>query len=166
MRVQELFSRNGLIRWLVKPCRRQSSCSCSLMNLTMSATACETSMRLMAASRRSCSVTARCCCKFEITMSINAVSERPMVANFTSHTRENHTQHGTLHLGAAFAQLLLGWQCTNTAELCCWRVLEENNTPDMISFVVLNWYEVCLMYSPVFKAGEWRIVCGEKQQAS
>lgn len=81
--VQGVFSRNGLTLWLEKPTKRQSSCSCSVIYLMMSLTAKDTGIRLIAPSRRSCSVIQRCCWRFETTMSINAVSERPMVNNFT-----------------------------------------------------------------------------------
>lgn len=77
--MQELFSRKGLTFWLENPTRRQSSCSCSLMYLTMSDTATETGIRLIAASLLNCSVTARCCCNVETIMSITAVSDRPML---------------------------------------------------------------------------------------
>lgn len=78
-RMQLLFSRNGLFFCELKPTSRQSSCSCSLMNFMISITACETEIRLIAASRRSCSVIWRCCCKLEIIMSITAVSDRPIL---------------------------------------------------------------------------------------
>lgn len=77
--VQELFSLKGLTFWLENPTRRQSSCSCSLINRTMSATATDTGIRLIEASLLSCSVTARCCCKVDTIMSITAVSDRPML---------------------------------------------------------------------------------------
>lgn len=79
MILQELFSRNGLTFWLEKPTSRQSSCSCSVTYLTMSAAACVTGMRWMAASRRSCSTMPRCCCRLLLIRSMTAVSERPMV---------------------------------------------------------------------------------------
>lgn len=85
--LQELFSRNGFTFWLEKPTSRQSSASCSVTYFTMSATACETVIRWMAASRRSCSVIARCCCRFEAIISITAVSDSPMVNAFTGSFR-------------------------------------------------------------------------------
>lgn len=58
------------------------------MNLTMSETASDTGMRLMAASRRSCSVTALCCCNVDTIISITAVSDSPMLeAKQTTSTR-------------------------------------------------------------------------------
>lgn len=93
IKVQELFSRKGLILWLENPTRRQSSCSCSAMNLMMPATASDTGVLLIAASRRSCSVTALCCCNVDTTMSINAVSERPMLNNLLRLWRTNCTGH-------------------------------------------------------------------------
>ena len=87
--MQLLFSRNGLFFCELKPTRRQSSCSCSLINFMISITACETDMRLIAASRRSCSVIWRCCCKLEIIMSITAVSDRPIVKGVVEQPSEN-----------------------------------------------------------------------------
>uniref|UniRef100_A0A2M4D200 Putative secreted protein n=1 Tax=Anopheles darlingi TaxID=43151 RepID=A0A2M4D200_ANODA len=77
--LQELFSRNGFTFWLENPTSRQSSASCSVTYFTMSATACDTVMRWIAASRRSCSVIALCCCRFEAIISITAVSDNPIV---------------------------------------------------------------------------------------
>ena len=71
-----LFSRKGFDFCDEKPTSRQSSCSCSVMYFMMSSTALLTVIRFKAASRRSCSVTWRCCCKFDITMSITAVCVR------------------------------------------------------------------------------------------
>lgn len=55
---QLLFSLNGFTFWLEKPTSKQSSCSCSVTNFMISPTAWVTGMRWIAASRRSCSVTA------------------------------------------------------------------------------------------------------------
>lgn len=79
---QELFSRKGLTFWLEKPTSKQSSASCSVTYLTMSATACVTGTRWIAASRLNCSVMARCCWRFEAMMSITAVSDSPMLERF------------------------------------------------------------------------------------
>lgn len=82
---QELFSRNGLTFWLEKPTSRQSSASCSVTYLTISATAWVTGTRWIEASRLNCSVMARCCWRFEAMMSITAVSDSPMVKSFGWH---------------------------------------------------------------------------------
>lgn len=80
--MQVLFSRKGLDFWDEKPTSKQSSCSCSVMYFMMSSTALLTVIRFRAASRRSCSVTRRCCCKFVITMSITAVYVQQKWKNF------------------------------------------------------------------------------------
>lgn len=77
--LQELFSRNGFTFWLENPTNRQSSCSCSVTYLTISAQACVTGIRWMDASRRSWSTMLRCCCRLLAIKSMTAVSERPMV---------------------------------------------------------------------------------------
>lgn len=79
--LHELFSRNGFTFWLEKPTSKQSSCSCSVTYLTISAQACDTAIRCMDASRRSWSTILLCCCKLVAIRSITAVSERPMVNN-------------------------------------------------------------------------------------
>lgn len=56
--LQLLFSRNGLTFWLENPTSKQSSCSCSVTYLIISETAWVTGILWIAASRRSCSVTA------------------------------------------------------------------------------------------------------------
>jgi len=71
-----LFSRKGLDFCDENPTSRQSSCSCSVIYFIISSTALLTVIRFRAASRRNCSVTCRCCCKFVITMSITAVCVR------------------------------------------------------------------------------------------
>lgn len=88
--MQGVFSLKGFTRWLENPTSKQSSCSCSLMYLMMSLTAIETGILFTAASLRSCSVTKRCCCRFETTMSINAVSDRPMVNNLPDNDRKGN----------------------------------------------------------------------------
>lgn len=80
----ELFSRNGLTFWLEKPTNRQSSCSCSVTYLTISAHACDTGIRWMLASRRNCSTILRCCCKLLAIRSMTAVSDSPMLAIFSN----------------------------------------------------------------------------------
>lgn len=74
----ELFSRNGLTFWLENPTSRQSSCSCSVTYLAISAHACDTGIRWIFASRRNCSTILRCCCKLLAIRSIWAVSESPV----------------------------------------------------------------------------------------
>lgn len=102
--VHELFSRKGFTFWLEKPTNKQSSCSCSVTYLTMSAQALDTGKRWLDASRlnwimgekcllfssplrekkfhHTWSTIDRCCCKFVAMRSITAVSDKPIVMDF------------------------------------------------------------------------------------
>lgn len=103
-KVQLLFSLKGLAFCELKPTSKQSSCSCSAMNLVMSATAWDTVILFIAASLLSCSTICLCCCKVEIIISITAVSERPILKGVVTQncrklhlllTRLKHTQSVT-----------------------------------------------------------------------
>lgn len=108
--LHELFSRNGLTFWLVNPTNRQSSCSCSVTYLTMSAHACDTDIRWMDASRRSWSTMPRCCCKLVAIKSMTAVSDRPMVLILTrSFAYAMNVQSSTAARVAFFCVLLRLW---------------------------------------------------------
>lgn len=77
--LHEFFSRNGFTFWLENPFSRQSSLSCSSMYFIISWHACDTCMRGTFASRRSCSLMMRCCCRLAAIMSSTAVSASPML---------------------------------------------------------------------------------------
>lgn len=97
--MQVLFSRKGLDFCDEKPTSKQSSCSCSVMYFMMSSTALLTVIRFRAASRRNCSVTRRCCCKFVITMSITAVyaqqKRENLRANFITENKRGEKKYTT-----------------------------------------------------------------------
>lgn len=144
---QELFSRKGLDFCEEKPTRRQSSCSCSMMYLTSSSTALLTEMRLTAASLRSCSVTWRCCCKFEITMSITRkfaaclwAWSRTLSTNNQTTTR-TFTVVGTTNYSAGF--LCGRGSLVVILSIVCWRS-RANTRPRFARRRNVYFYELTL----------------------
>ncbi|KAE9536607.1 hypothetical protein AGLY_007009 [Aphis glycines] len=90
-----------------KPTIRQSSISRSLIYFIMSCIACETGIRFTAASRRSCSVICRCCCRLEIIMSMTAVSDRPIFDGCGHTYKQKYKSNSVLVIALKSCELCL-----------------------------------------------------------